>query len=150
MNKYTVFLRNVDAVGFDHKACWPWKGTGKGNGYGTANVGGRYMSAHRRAYELFRGPIPEGHEVCHSCDNRWCVNPDHLFTGTHAENMADCKSKGRTSGGTRKHLREGQVQEVKRRLLAGISPRTIAQHMDINYHTVTAIMGGRSYVGVGE
>ena len=149
-NKYTSFLQKVDACGFDPNACWPWLGAGKGNGYGNVNADGRYVTAHQRSYELFCGPVPSGIDVCHSCDNRWCVNPDHLFLGTRLENMADCKSKGRTAGGTRKHLAEWQVQEIRRRLNAGMSPRKISVQMDINYVTITAIQRGDSYVGIGQ
>lgn len=149
-NRYTSFLRHVDTRGFDHRSCWSWLGAGKGNGYGNVNFQRRTVGAHQVAYELFCGQVPEGMEVCHSCDNRWCVNPDHLFLGTHAENMEDCKSKGRAAGGCRKHLTEAQVQEICRRLNAGHSPRRIAIQMDINYHTVTAIRAGRSYVGIDQ
>ena len=145
-NVYTAFLAKVDTQEFDSLKCWAWLGAGKGNGYGHFRKDG----AHRHSYRLFCGGIPEGKEVCHSCDNRWCVNPDHLFLGSRADNMADCKSKGRTDGGTRKHLSEAQVQEIRRRLLSGVQPRKIANLMDIHYGTITAIKEGRSYVGIGK
>jgi hypothetical protein len=149
-NRYTAFLRRVDTKGFNQNECWPWIGAGKGNGYGNVNLGGRTVPTHRYSYELFIGPIPEGMDVCHTCDNRWCVNPDHLFVGTRRENMEDCKSKGRAAGGNRKHLTEARIQEIRRRLLAGHSPRKISTQMDVNYGTVRAIKEGRSYVGIGE
>jgi hypothetical protein len=148
-NKYTAFLQKVDTKGFDPNACWVFMGAGKGNGYGHVTVDLKQITAHRRAYELFCGPVPDGLDVCHSCDNRWCVNPDHLFVGTRLENMEDCKSKRRTAGGTRKHLTERQIQEIRRRLLGGVPPRLVAQHLDVSYGTVTAIMRGDSYGGLG-
>lgn len=149
-NRYTRFLSKVDAKGFDPNACWLWAGAGKGNGYGHLSFDGISQSAHRTAYELFCGPVPPGLDVCHTCDTRFCVNPDHLFVGTRAENMADMKAKGRGAGGCRKHLREDQVQSIRQRLASGQSPRHIAIQMDVNYGTVTAIKEGRSYVGIGE
>lgn len=149
-NKYTQFLSHVDAKGFDYKQCWPWIGAGKGNGYGSTSHNGKQMGAHRVSYILFCGEIPDGHDVCHSCDNRFCVNPDHLFIGTRKENMEDMVAKGRGDGGCRKHLKESLVQEVRRRLAMGLSPRKISAQMDIGYETITAIRAGRAYVGIGE
>lgn len=148
-NLYTRFLSKIDAKGFDPNECWVWRGAGKGNGYGHFNGPDGAVGAHRMAFMLFKGEIPDGMDICHTCDNRWCVNPDHLYAGTRQENMSDCVSRGRAAGGNRKHLKENQVQEVRRRLGAGMSPRLIANQMDINYATVTAIREGRSYVGIG-
>lgn len=64
-------------------------------GYGTIHFNGRPKLAHRAAYELKNGPVPKGKFVCHSCDNPWCINPDHLFVGTAKDNTLDCIRKGR-------------------------------------------------------
>ncbi len=140
-----AFLRKADTKNFSAEECWTWLGAGKGNGYGHTSKG----PAHRVAYELFVGTIPNGMDVCHRCDNRACVNPSHLFVGTRAENMADMSAKKRGAGGCRKHLKESAIQEIRRRLSAGTRPRVIAETMDINYATVVAIKEGRSYGGVG-
>lgn len=77
--------------------CWLWMGSTNNKGYGTIHdpTVGRNVYTHRVSYELNIGPIPSGLEVCHTCDNPPCVRPDHLFVGTHQENMRDMVVKGR-------------------------------------------------------
>jgi hypothetical protein len=78
--------------------CWLWMGHRLARGYGMISMGGRKGRpelAHRVAYALTYGPIPEGVDVLHRCDNPPCVRPDHLFLGNQAENMADMRRKGR-------------------------------------------------------
>ena len=148
VNRYSLFLSHVSVAGADE--CWVWLGAGKGNGYGHTSARGVSVPAHRRAYELFVGDAPAGMDVCHSCDNRSCVNPHHLFLGTRAENMADMKAKGRGAGGTRKHIKEQTVQEIRRRLAQGVPASKIADSLNVNYGTVTSINRGDSYVGIGK
>lgn len=90
-----------------NSGCWLWIGGGTGEcGYGLLN-NRIFKQAHRASYAIFKGEIPEGMCVCHKCDTPACINPDHLFIGTHLDNMRDMFRKGRRPKPKGTHCKQG-------------------------------------------
>jgi hypothetical protein len=121
--------------------CWLWPGGLNQEGYGQKTIDGKTYKAHRLIYELLIGPIPDGFEVCHSCDRPRCVNPEHLFLGTHADNMRDKVEKGRARGGKGK-LTPSKVVEIKERLAAGETKLGLAREYNVDRKTLRKIAAG--------
>lgn len=99
------FLSKVDTSG----ECWTWRAS-TSRGYGQFSVNGHGsapLKAHRVAYELFVGPIPDGLVLCHACDNPSCVRPSHLLAGTQADNLRGASARGRLNPTSLLNLRPG-------------------------------------------
>jgi hypothetical protein len=108
------------------------------------------MAAHRFSWELHHGPIPDGLFVCHHCDNRSCVNPNHLFLGTHADNIADAVNKGRFDtrlgeNTSNSKLTEQEVLEIVRRCKEGEAQTEVAEDFGVVKGSIHAIMTGRTW-----
>lgn len=96
------FWSHVDKSG----DCWLWTAYRSKRGYGQFGYFDKVLKAHRVSYEIAFGKIPDGKEICHTCDNPSCVRPSHLFAGTHSENIRDSVNKGR--GYLQKHPEDRQ------------------------------------------
>lgn len=130
--------------------CWQWQGNIGTNGYGRGSCGGKTFAAHRVSYELHRGSIPDGMMVLHKCDNPTCINPDHLFLGTDADNMQDKIEKGRANFlvGERVYnarLTSGQVIEIRRLSKQGISQSRIARQFGVSTSAIGSIVSRKNW-----
>jgi hypothetical protein len=83
-----------------NSGCWLWEGAVTNDGYGMICRNGTTLRVHRLAWEEVNGPIPDGLNVCHTCDVPACCNPAHLFVGTQQDNVSDMRAKGRFKGGS--------------------------------------------------
>lgn len=128
--------------------CWMYTGGWNAKNYGVFWVDGKSRTAHRVAYELYVGSIPDDLSVLHTCDNPWCINPKHLFVGTQQDNIDDMISKGRdgfirTKNG-RALLSEDDIIEIKK-LLGQFSQQHIANQFGVSRSTISAISTGRNW-----
>jgi len=129
--------------------CWEWTAT-KRDGYGQISKDGKMHNAHRISYEMHVGPVTKNMQVCHTCDNRGCVNPHHLFLGTKDDNLRDMIKKGRHSSakGETQHLSKLtnlMVLEIRKLAAAGIPRKVIATTYDITKENVGYIVTRKTW-----
>jgi hypothetical protein len=143
------FLAKIKVCG----ECHEWTGYLDIGGYGKLKHQGKWFRANRLAYELFNGPIPDGLFICHRCDNAACVNPKHLYAGTHEQNMRDAAERKRHFRGNKPDrrgelnpkakLNSKSVRIIRERLSAGAKQKEIAAEYSISRGTVGGIKSGR-------
>jgi hypothetical protein len=140
------FIANVKKVG----DCWEWQGTINHYGYGQIMIGRKSLKAHRLAWMLYKGEIPKDMFVCHKCDNPPCVNPDHLFLGTSADNNHDMYAKGRgrkiipsESAGEnnpRAKLTWEKVRSIRHEYKEGKTQDALAEKYGVNQMSISFII----------
>lgn len=122
--------------------CWLWLLSFGSHGYGNASTPkARVDVAHRVSYRAFKGEIPDGMLVQHSCDNKWCVNPDHLSLGTDATNAVDKQLKGRAA----RRLEAEDVEIIRALLRRGKAKRAIARLFEVAQKTIQMIERGNTW-----
>lgn len=145
--------RFEEKIFYSPDGCWYWTGAPNAKGYGTLNVRfgdqAKNLRAHRVSYWLHKGDIPDDLMVCHSCDNRLCCNPSHLFLGSALDNNRDSSQKGRRKHliGSRTSCAKFTEDEVKHILtLKGQASATeIAKHYHVHRSTISHIWLGTNW-----
>ena len=146
-------------------SCWLWIAGKTRSGYVSFRASNRALFAHRISWVLVHGRIPSGMCVCHMCDIPACVNPEHLFLGTHAENMRDAANKNRFPKGEQHHahrspevmrpplgerngnakLRDEWIPFIRKRLAEGESQRSIAADYGVSHGMIGRISRGTAW-----
>jgi hypothetical protein len=153
------FWAKVDVRGPDD--CWLWTGSTLKSGYGMLTVRRKGLLAHRVSWELHHGPIPVGegyHGICvlHDCDVRNCVNPGHLFLGTHLDNMDDMRAKGRNrqprgESTAQAKLTEPKVLEIRRLYASGGYTQTeLGDDFGVTQAAISAIVTRKNWPWLRE
>jgi len=149
-----TFMATVEQIPI--AGCWLWTGRQDGNGYGSAVVGNKTFGAHKLSHILFKGQVPAGLVVCHTCDVPLCVNPAHLFLGTHSDNMLDAFRKGRLKPPTERgtpnpvrgeahHKSKLTIEQVREIRASTKSNSELAREYGVDRTSIRAIKTGKSW-----
>lgn len=136
-----LFWTHVKKMGLDE--CWPWTGPKYQQGYGSAYLHGKMTRANRGMWTIYNGTIPDGKFVLHKCDNRICVNPSHLYLGTHLDNMRDIvmRNKHRKTA----KLKRSDIPNIRAMIKDGESYNEIAKKFNVCGGTIYNVDRGRNW-----
>lgn len=145
LDKFSLYTKQ------SHNGCIVWDRGKTSDGYGVINLDGKSLLAHRVAYSIFKNKSPNGKLVCHSCDTPACVNPDHLFLGTQADNMADMKQKGRRKN-INKNDKNGRAklcltkaQDIRSKYEQGCLLKELAIENGVSMSTISRVIRGENW-----
>ena len=158
--KNSIFYRLFSNIEIADNNCWIWQNSLR-NGYGVISINRKNESCHKVSYNIFKGEINNGLFVCHTCDNPKCINPDHLFLGTHSDNMIDAYQKGRINVPDNSQYLKGcdpvnrsisldKAKQIKKAISkrGSKSLKKIAKEFDVSYQLIRDISCGRSYINI--
>lgn len=142
--KISRFMKNI--IFRPKTRCWIWTGLVDKDGYSRFSM----WRGHRYSYSIFNGPIGKSVLVCHSCDNTTCVNPEHLWLGSQADNIADRDKKNRQAKGNRlrperRHLEVKEALKIREEMLVWLTYRKAAEKYNISIGMVANIKHARSW-----
>ena len=152
-NTPEIFWGKVDIRG--NEDCWEWKAGKDTHGYGRFldKSTDTYLGSHRMSWRIHFGDIPDGMCVCHKCDNPACVNPNHLFLGTHKDNMDDMVSKGRGATGEKQpthKLKELEVFEIRRLYSTGkFTEKMLGKMFRVCFQSISFIVNRKTWTHIG-
>lgn len=152
-NKRPLTERFWEKVNIREKdECWHWNASLRSTGYGQFQMNDTMYKSHRVAWELTNGPIPKGMFVCHTCDQRTCCNPSHLFLGSPKDNIMDMIAKGRKgipdflgSKNPAAKLTEKDILRIRKRSQQGEKGVTLAKDYNVTPTQICAIVRHRSW-----
>lgn len=127
----------------DVTGCWDWQAASRGVGYGCLKIEGKVIDAHRASYMVHVGPIPPRRLVLHSCDNRACVNPEHLFLGMWTTNIRDAIDKGRMvpfKATRTEPLTDDELTQLRRDYRGGVSQRVLCRKYSVAPTTLKRLL----------
>jgi len=134
------------------KDCWEWRGhLSSSFGYGRLRFNGVAWDTHILSWKIHNGDIPKGMCICHTCDNPACVNPNHLFMGSYAQNSADMKAKNRHAFGEKNgmsKLSNKEVLSIRKDLKAGVSSILLAKQYGVHPNHILRIKRNESWKNV--
>ena len=133
------------------ETCWLWTGASIKSSkwaYGQFRIGNKVHRSHRVSYQLYKGEIPQGRVVRHTCNNPCCVNPDHLELGTQQDNMDDMVNANRQAVGTRNgrsKLKAEDIPDIRRRLAGGETTYSIGKSYGVSHTPIKQVRDGKSF-----
>ena len=140
------FFDKVDKRGKDE--CWNWTASTRNSGYGRIGYNGKVVSAHRLSWIIHNGPIPEGKWILHKCDNKLCVNPNHLYAGTPGDNNYDTAKRTSPKSGRISRFSLEDIQEIKRLYSNRITQKIISEKFGCSRVHITHIVNEKGFLGV--